>query len=73
MRTGMARGGVRPLYKLYEVAKDGKLVRRTIYCPVCGTGYLMADHGDRYYCGRCHHTIFKQKEAPRAPAQPRRR
>ncbi|MCS7118231.1 MAG: hypothetical protein NZ957_05555 [Thaumarchaeota archaeon] len=67
----MARGGVRPLHKLYEVSRDGKLTRKTMYCPVCGTGYLMADHGDRFYCGRCRHTIFKQRE--RAPAQPRRR
>jgi small subunit ribosomal protein S27Ae len=70
----MARGGTRPLYKLYEATQDGRLVRKTRFCPVCGEGYFMADHGDRYYCGRCHHTIFKAAEAPKpAPTRQRRK
>jgi len=49
------------LWKKYKV--DGeKLVKQIIYCPRCGQGYIMADHGDRYYCGHCHYTQYKQSE-----------
>lgn len=29
-------------------------------CEKCGAG--MAEHFDRYACGRCRYTVFKQKE-----------
>lgn len=40
--------------------KEGKLeiTRRT--CDRCGEGTYMADHKDRWYCGKCHLTIWKQ-------------
>ncbi|RLG09222.1 MAG: 30S ribosomal protein S27ae [Thaumarchaeota archaeon] len=46
------------LWKKYKV-QDGKIVKNVIFCPRCGEGYIMADHGDRYYCGHCHYTQFK--------------
>jgi small subunit ribosomal protein S27Ae len=45
------------LYK-YE---DGKLVRTHRACPKCGQGHFLADHYDRWSCGKCGYTIFKQK------------
>ncbi|MCL7386848.1 MAG: hypothetical protein LZ166_04915 [Thaumarchaeota archaeon] len=33
-----------------------------MFCPRCGKGYIMADHGDRYYCGNCHYTQFKTQQ-----------
>jgi len=31
--------------KIYEIV-DGKLVRKQPFCPRCGKGIFMADHGD---------------------------
>lgn len=30
-------------------------------CERCGQGYFMADHGDRYTCGACGLTRYKQQ------------
>lgn len=48
-------------YTYYET-KDGRLKRRLPFCNRCGRGYFMADHGDRYSCGRCGFTIFKSRK-----------
>jgi len=37
----------------HYVAKNGKLVRTNPFCPRCGRGVLMADHGDFWVCGKC--------------------
>jgi small subunit ribosomal protein S27Ae len=49
------------IHEQYEI-KDGKLERKRPFCNRCGRGYFMADHGDRYTCGHCGFTKFKQKE-----------
>jgi small subunit ribosomal protein S27Ae len=41
---------------------EGKLERKRPFCNRCGRGYFMADHGDRYTCGYCGFTMFKQKK-----------
>ncbi len=46
---------------LYEV-KNGKLVRKNPLCPRCGPGTFMADHGDRFTCGRCGYTKWKSNQ-----------
>jgi small subunit ribosomal protein S27Ae len=59
MRTA---GGRTPEYrksKLYEVKNGVKRLRR--FCPRCGDGVFLADHGDRMACGRCGYTEFKKK------------
>lgn len=48
------------LWRLYRVEGD-KIVRSATFCPVCGAGYIMAEHEDRYTCGRCGYTSFKKK------------
>ena len=40
----------------YEI-KDGKVIRKRKICPKCGS--FMAEHKDRWYCGKCHYTEFK--------------
>ncbi len=47
-------------YKKYKV-EDGKLVRLGRTCPKCGPGVFLADHGDRWHCGRCGYTEFKKQ------------
>lgn len=46
--------------KYYKI-EDGKLVRTHRTCPKCGTGYFLADHYDRWSCGKCGNTTFKRK------------
>ncbi len=39
---------------------DGNALTRTKkFCPKCGPGTFMADHKDRYSCGCCGYTEFK--------------
>jgi small subunit ribosomal protein S27Ae len=49
------------LFSLYKIDKD-KIVRLRPTCERCGPGYFMADHGDRYTCGRCGFTRYKPAE-----------
>jgi small subunit ribosomal protein S27Ae len=46
-------------YTRYKVDDKG-LTRLRPYCERCGQGYFMADHGDRYSCGHCGFTRYKQ-------------
>jgi small subunit ribosomal protein S27Ae len=43
---------------LYEI-KETKLVRKNPLCPRCGPGTFMADHRDRFTCGKCGYTKWK--------------
>ena len=45
--------------KKYTVSGD-KLERAKV-CQRCGPGNFMADHKDRYYCGKCHYLEVKSK------------
>ncbi|MEM3577758.1 MAG: 30S ribosomal protein S27ae [Candidatus Bathyarchaeia archaeon] len=49
------------LFSLYKIDKD-KVVRLRPTCERCGPGYFMADHGDRFTCGRCGFTRYKPRE-----------
>ncbi|RLG63007.1 30S ribosomal protein S27ae [Candidatus Geothermarchaeota archaeon] len=40
------------VWKFYKI-ENGKLVRLRRFCPRCGRGVFMADHGDRWACGKC--------------------
>jgi len=51
------RSGIASYYKIEE----GGLKRLRPSCERCGPGYFMADHGDRYTCGRCGLTRYKQQ------------
>ena len=44
--------------KYYRVEADGKVTRLRKYSPVAGIGCFMAQHHDRYYCGKTHTTFL---------------
>ena len=46
--------------RYYEIDEQGKIKRKKV-CDRCGDGTFMADHGDRWYCGKCGLTIWKSK------------
>lgn len=39
------------IWELYGIA--GGLKRKNKFCPKCGAGTFMAQHKDRYTCGKC--------------------
>jgi small subunit ribosomal protein S27Ae len=49
--------GVHAMYKV----EGNKISRARPTCERCGPGYFMADHHDRYTCGHCGFTRYKQK------------
>jgi small subunit ribosomal protein S27Ae len=57
-KTAKKKGnGIASYYKI----EDGKLKRLRPSCERCGPGYFMADHGDRFTCGHCGLTRYKQQ------------
>ncbi len=50
--------GVHALYKI----EGEKIMRLRPTCERCGPGYFMAMHEDRYTCGHCGFTRYKQVE-----------
>ncbi len=48
-------------YKLYRVEGE-KLVRLRRTCPKCGDGVFLAEHKDRWTCGKCGYTEFKKNK-----------
>ncbi len=53
-------GKVSQRWKLYEKSGEG-LTKKNKECPKCGAGVFMANHKDRWTCGKCHYTEFKKK------------
>ena len=49
--------GVHAMYKV----EGAKVSRARPTCERCGPGYFMGDHHDRYTCGHCGFTRYKQK------------
>ncbi len=47
------------VWKKYKL-QGNKLIRSKT-CPKCGTGYFLAEHKDRFYCGHCHYLEMKSK------------
>ena len=54
--------------KFYKIEGD-KLTRTHRTCPKCGVGYFLADHYDRWSCGKCGYTVFKRKGAKGKPGR----
>ncbi len=51
--------GQTSVYKFYKI--DNTAIERIKReCPRCGKGIFMADHKDRYSCGKCGYTEFKK-------------
>jgi ubiquitin-small subunit ribosomal protein S27Ae len=49
--------GVHAMYK----AEGSKVTRARPICERCGAGFFMADHHNRFTCGHCGFTRYKQK------------
>lgn len=47
------------VYALYRI-ENYKISRLRPTCERCGPGYFMANHKDRYTCGHCGFTRYKQ-------------
>lgn len=43
----------------YQIQGD-KLVKIKRECPKCGAGVFMAEHANRFSCGKCGFTEFKK-------------
>ena len=56
-KEGKKKPGISSYYKIEE---EG-LKRLRPSCERCGPGYFMADHGDRFTCGHCGLTRYKQQ------------
>jgi small subunit ribosomal protein S27Ae len=50
--------GSKGVWKLYKV-EEGKIASKRTDCPKCGHGVFLAEHSDRFTCGRCGYTKFK--------------
>jgi len=55
-------------HKLYNI-KDGKITRLRKSCPRCGLGYYMAEHSDRFSCGKCGYSEFKKEPSKKPESQ----
>lgn len=47
------------VFSYYKVEGES-LTRQRPFCERCGPGYFMANHGDRFTCGHCGFTRYKQ-------------
>lgn len=41
------------------VIEGGAVKRTKTACPKCGQGTFLAEHKDRYHCGKCGYTKWK--------------
>ncbi len=46
----------------YEVREES-IERKRRVCPKCGQGIFMAEHKDRFTCGKCSYTEWKKTGA----------
>lgn len=46
------------VWHLYGIEGE-KIASKRMDCPKCGRGVFLAEHSDRFTCGRCHYTKFK--------------
>ena len=44
----------RPKSSSYNTT-GAKLVRKSKACPKCGAGVFLAEHKDRFHCGKCQY------------------
>ncbi|UCG36877.1 MAG: 30S ribosomal protein S27ae [Candidatus Bathyarchaeota archaeon] len=49
------------IFTFYKMEQKG-ITRLRPFCERCGPGYFMANHTDRYTCGHCGFTRYKQVE-----------
>ena len=47
--------------KFYKIEGSGKVEKNKIECDNCGTGTFMAEHKNRFHCGKCGRAFTKQQ------------
>ncbi len=47
------------IWKFFKTDGD-KIQRLKKECPRCGRGVFLAEHSNRYTCGKCNYTQFKK-------------
>jgi len=52
---------------VYKISGEA-VARLNKMCPRCGAGNFLAEHADRFHCGRCKYTLFKTREPAVAAA-----
>jgi len=57
-KTAVKKKGVNAMYKI----EGERVTRLRPTCERCGPGYFMAKHKDRYTCGHCGFTRYRQAE-----------
>jgi small subunit ribosomal protein S27Ae len=55
----------RGLSSYYKI-EGGALQRKLKTCPRCGPGVFLAEHYDRFACGKCGYAEFRRKSEPAA-------
>ena len=52
--------------EIFKVEGD-KITRLRRHCPKCGDGFFLAEHKNRFSCGKCGYTEFKsgRKKIPK--------
>ena len=53
-------------WELYEVSGE-TLLRKNRFCPRCGEGIFMAEHNNRFSCGNCGYTEWKEGKSRTEP------
>ena len=53
-------------YEFFKVEGD-KINRFRRHCPKCGPAVFLADHKDRFSCGKCGYTEYKDGVKPPRP------
>jgi len=48
----------------YKIQDGGGLQRKLKACPRCGPGTFLAEHYDRFSCGKCGFAEFRRKSEP---------
>ncbi len=49
------------VFSYYKIDNE-TITRQRPFCERCGPGYFMADHGNRFTCGHCGFTRYKQNQ-----------
>ncbi len=60
--TEVSKKSVVQLHRFYKVDSDNKIIRLKRDCPRCGRGVFMAEHKDRFTCGKCGFTEFHRNK-----------
>lgn len=58
----MAKKAPKATIRTYYEIQEGKIIRKKRFCPRCGPGVFLAEHKDRYSCGKCGYTEYKRKD-----------